>query len=431
MEPLVVWFLYANLAALGISAAGWLGERVLLWNRGPARLAWTLSIALSVAVPAAGLLWGEQLLTVAGLSGLDSTVTRGLLLLSGNEVAYTAGGEYELTGRYALWIAGGWTVASGLVIGWLVLSADRLRRARADWIERRGPDESYFLTPSLGPGVTGVLRQRILIPQWVLGLEPEERELIRAHETEHVSSGDNRLLAGGLAVLILFPWILPLWWQFYRLQTAVEIDCDRRVLAEVPDRRRYGELLIRVRSGSTLLPVAPFSRRDFHLERRIRSLFLGEVRGRGIRTAAASVLAATLLCVTLALPVPAAENNWSLLPLPPEAVKETLEPPLTPYDEHEVLLNGAEISRAVDRWYPDELRERGIEGEVGLMIHVTEEGSVDRVRLHDPSPRDAFNRAAKRVALLRRYRPARDDGAPTDVWLFTRVRFELPSPSAP
>lgn len=426
MAPLLVWFFYINLVALLLSLAGWLAERLLLsFGRG-ARIAWAASMLLTALVPVGALAVGEQFLTLGAISAVDQAIAEGLVAVSGQAVTYTPGGEYRLATDYHLWIAGFWVACTGLTLTWLSWSARRLRRASDDWLPSDGGEEDCYITPSLGPGVTGVVRQRILLPQWVMGLSAEEQEMILSHEREHIRAGDNPLLAAGFGLVVLFPWILPLWWQFRRMRVAVELDCDRRVVRQCGDPRRYGELLIRVAQGSTLLPVAPFSTRSSPLRRRIRNLFPDRGRRRHLTMTAAGLAMCAVVVITLALPVPTARANWKLLRLDVPVVRETISPDLSEYEEKPELLNPEEVSRAIERAYPEGLRERGVEGEVGLLVHITDRGTVDQVRLQDPSPHEEFNRAATGAAGIGQYRPAREQGRPVDIWAYVTVQFRIP-----
>ena len=426
MTPLVIWFFYINLAAVMVSLLAWLAEWVLLAYDRQVRWAWLLCILASVTLPLVAVLWGEQIVVVEGLSSVDDAVAETLLSVTGNEVIYTSAGEYRLTSDVGRLIQLIWAGATGVTVLWLLWSAGRLRAARSGWERATGEAQPYYVTSSLGPGVMGVLDQQILLPRWVLELDEEDRELIWLHESEHVRASDNRVLAVGLGLLVVFPWILPLWWQFRRLRVAVELDCDRRVVSRCRNWKGYGRLLIRVAEGSTLQPATPFASRRNPLRKRIRHLRPDHPKRRGLRSAGAGLLMPVLVLGGLALPVPSEPDNWTLNPLPFEALRGTLDPPRSGYDEHQELLNREEYERAVAELYPDELREQGTEGEVVLFLHVSDEGRVDVVRLDQPNRHDAFNRAAVSAARVRRYRPARKDGAPVGAWVFLTVRFELP-----
>lgn len=425
MTPLVIWFFYINLAAVIVTLLGWLAEWVLLAYDRRVRWAWMLCIVASVTLPLAAVLWGEQILVVDGLSSVDDVVAGTLLSVTGNEVTYTSTGEYRLASDVGRLIQIFWAGATGVTLLWLLWSAGRLRAASSDWERAIGAAQPYYVTSSLGPGVLGVLDQRILLPEWVLELDEEDRKLIWLHESEHVRASDNRVLAVGLGLLVAFPWILPLWWQFRRLRVAVELDCDRRVISRCSNWKGYGRLLIQVARGSALEPATPFASKENPLRKRIRHLRPDHPRGRGVRSAGAGILMSALVLGGLALPVPSEPDNWTLNPLPFEALRGTLDPPRSGYDEHQELLNREEYERAVQRLYPEELREEGTEGQVVLFLHVSDDGRVDVVRLDRPSSHEAFNRAAAEAARVRRYRPARKDGSPVGAWVFLTVRFSL------
>jgi TonB family protein len=96
--------------------------------------------------------------------------------------------------------------------------------------------------------------------------------MVLVHEGEHVRAGDPRLLAGALALLTLTPWNQLSWWQLRRLRAAMEIDCDRRVLAQERDPRRYGNTLLTVAAQITperSLGLAAFSESTHSLHSRI------------------------------------------------------------------------------------------------------------------------------------------------------------------
>lgn len=426
MAPLLVWFFYINLVALLLSLVGWLAERVLLGVGGEARVGWSASMLLTVLLPLGALILGEQFLSLGAVSAVDESITDGLVALSSQAVTYTPADGYRLATNYHIWIAGFWVICTGLTLIWLCWSANQLGRARKDWLRSGRGEDEFYLTSSMGPGVMGLVRQQILLPQWVLGLSPDEREMIFLHEREHVRAGDNPLLAGAFALVVLFPWILPLWWQFRRMRVAVELDCDRRVISQCGEPRRYGELLIRVAEGSTLLPVAPFAGRSSPLRRRIQNLYPSEGTARPVAAAAVCLAVCALLAAALALPVPTAEANWRLLRLDGPVLRKTISGNLSKYDEFPELLNSDEVSRAVARRYPQNLRRRGIEGAVGLIIHLTKNGLVDQIRLQKPSPHEEFNRAAREIAKIRRYRPARYEGTAVDIWAYVTTEFRLP-----
>ncbi len=73
--------------------------------------------------------------------------------------------------------------------------------------------------------------------------------------------------------------------------------------------------------------------------------------------------------------------------------------------------------------YPIELWDAGIEGETVVMVHVTDEGTVDSAFVATSSGHAAFDSAAVRGALAMRYQPAHHRGRRADAWVRLPVRF--------
>ncbi|HEY9225181.1 MAG TPA: M56 family metallopeptidase, partial [Gemmatimonadaceae bacterium] len=136
----------------------------------------------------------------------------------------------------------------------------------------------------------------------------DERALVLLHEREHLRAHDGRLTTAALIAVVSMPWNPALWYALRRLRTAIEVDCDRRVLRASPDVRRYGGLLVAVaqRAVGSSLAIAGFSERAAPLARRIHAMTISTSRRLSIRDAGVGVLGATALVA-------------SILVLPPEA----------------------------------------------------------------------------------------------------------------
>jgi TonB family protein len=109
--------------------------------------------------------------------------------------------------------------------------------------------------------------------------------------------------------------------------------------------------------------------------------------------------------------------------VPSESLIPSLDPPLQGFEELPELKNRRQVEAWFRRRYPPELRRRGVEGMVGVLIHIDREGRVDRVRMQGPSPYETLNRLAMELAEERRYRPARKDGEPVDNWFYIRMEY--------
>jgi bla regulator protein blaR1 len=130
---------------------------------------------------------------------------------------------------------------------------------------------SVYFAPDVGPAVVGLLRPRVVIPDWLAEASPSRQTMVIAHEQSHLSAHDPQLLTVALFLLVLMPWNLPLWWQLHRLRRAIEVDCDARVLREGLDCSQYGETLIDVsqRPSGYIASVAAMSESRSFLEERI------------------------------------------------------------------------------------------------------------------------------------------------------------------
>jgi hypothetical protein len=174
-------------------------------------------------------------------------------------------------GQVVLRVLLGLTVA-GLL--WHALAHARLRWRRRGWREASLDGVQLLVARRFGPAIVGVLRPRIVVPEWALSLPSEDRALLLLHELEHLRAHDAQLMWAARASAAVMPWNLPLAWQLARLRLAVEVDCDARVLRARPDARRYGTLLIEVARRTIGAPVAvtAFAERRSALRRRIECM---------------------------------------------------------------------------------------------------------------------------------------------------------------
>src|SRR6185312_8975898 len=88
-------------------------------------------------------------------------------------------------------------------------------------------------TSTMEPGVFGILRPVILLPEGIVDrLTPEQFGAVLAHELHHVRFRDNLTAALHMCVEALF-WFHPVvWWIGARLMDERERDCDEAVLKQ-------------------------------------------------------------------------------------------------------------------------------------------------------------------------------------------------------
>jgi hypothetical protein len=280
-----------------------------------------------------------------------------------------------------------------------------------------------WVSTDTGPAVVGFLRTRIVLPEWVLVGRPANREIVLAHEEEHVRAGDPRLLLGALLVSVALPWNLGVWWMWRSLRRAVEIDCDLRVLARGVDPRAYSRLLVEVTERGTAhrLTVAALSESSSFLERRVRLMLDAHSRGWWPRAVAASALAGLAIVAACRMeqpaqpPVPSTGATYALgeddaltkLPdtatvIPAESVAERGRVPLPSATEggSPRLGDSAELNPvqrmvllAVERYYPNVLTEKIPGGRVNLYFLADERGEMVKTGF-DTEPRSGSCSAA-------------------------------------
>lgn len=106
-----------------------------------------------------------------------------------------------------------------------------------------------------GPSVVGVVSPRIVMPPDDGRYSPEERELIRAHERQHIARGDPRAAALAAAFQTLC-WFNPLVHiAAHAMRLDQELACDAAVLARRPrDRALYARTLLKTQLAAQALP---------------------------------------------------------------------------------------------------------------------------------------------------------------------------------
>lgn len=294
------------------------------------RQLWTIAIAFAVLAPPAVLVWNARAQTSAtGLSEaigistsrLTSAVNSGrtvvrrtgafpvwmtptLSFLSARVKATVAASR--LNRRRLTVLLGAWTLLSLLMVTWLTAGIFHWRRAQRLWRRTTLDGVEVDVSPFTGPAVLGFLTHRIVVPAWATTMDPEHRQLVLAHECEHIKARDPERLLIAIAALALMPWNLGLWWCAARLRRAIELDCDSRVLRRFPNARAYGHVLLDVaargrNTGLIAIPMVGLLHPASQLELRLRAMT--RTRRAGYRSALAGGLAA-MLAVSAAFTAP-------------------------------------------------------------------------------------------------------------------------------
>ncbi|HEX6070007.1 MAG TPA: M56 family metallopeptidase, partial [Longimicrobiaceae bacterium] len=340
-----------------------------------------------------------------------------------------------------------WMSSSLLLLGGVLVGYARLWRRRGRWSERIVDGVPVLISDGVGPAVVGFLRSRIVLPEWAVQADSTRRRLILDHEQEHIAARDPVLLLLGLLALIAAPWNAALWWQVRRLRLALEIDCDARVLARHPRRAHtYGSLLLEMGRVVTAgpLPLTAFSEPASSLERRIRAMTAPHRSG--LRRLVPGLVAAALTMGSIAaIPLPPSltvAESWiasapstmldaeRVVPArevaestPDAAGHEAVQAP--PADTLHAHFRSAELRELVEREYPPELRQEGVEGWATVRFTIDPEG---RARQVEPVIADqpGFGEAALRVVNQLRFSPAVMAGEPVSEQVERfRIHFRL------
>lgn len=250
---LFAWMLYATLISVLFGIAAICAEHAARRLAGPSRLPWAGALLASSLLPWLPVRSTSGPPPPGGLGGGAVGVVEVVEIVSRGQPLL--GPTYLTLDRILLVV---WVGASLTLAAWVLLGTVATRRRVADWDVHCVAGQRVFVSRAVGPAVTGFVGGRIVVPEWLLGWEEELQRMVVGHEREHLRARDPGLRLFGIAACIAAPWNPALWWQRRRLELAIECDCDARVLREYPDRKRYGDLLLRVVRASRSSRPGPF-----------------------------------------------------------------------------------------------------------------------------------------------------------------------------
>lgn len=301
---MIAWMAYAALVGVMVSIGGLALERLSAAAGQPRRIVWLAALTLAVLIPPAGGWRKPATAPEAEIVAAEPAAAGGVVVgeLWSAIPALTAPRGIA-TGRIAAMAWGAGSLATLAVLaGVLALVAQGRRR----WERRTMCGTEVYLSRRFGPALVGIAKPEVVLPAWVVRLEPRAREAIIRHELEHARARDHLvLLCGGLAVAA-FPWSPAIWWMYRRLRAAVELDCDQRVLASGIGVADYGDVLLNAgcRSRGRWGFAPAMGQPESLLERRLKTM--SEKRrklnaGHAALLAAVAVGAVVVACDT---PVP-------------------------------------------------------------------------------------------------------------------------------
>lgn len=323
---MIAWMLYAALIGGVVATAGWAAERLAVSAGWPRRFVWLAALTLAVAIPVAGTI------AAARSAGSPSTVSPAAPVPA-EAVGAPSEGTWNLatlvplptgpdTVRAALALWGAGSLASLAAICTLLVLVGRARRR---WPRRWIDDADVYVSRSFGPALVGVVNPKVVVPAWVLRLKRRARAVIIRHEAEHAQTGDHlSLLYAGLIVAAL-PWSPATWWMARRLRSAVEMDCDQRVLGSGIAPADYGDVLLNAgtRSWSRWALVPAMTQPKSLLERRLRIMNEKKTKLNSAQALLLSALAVGALVVACDTPVPTQVQDALIEAMDEEAIVRT------------------------------------------------------------------------------------------------------------
>ncbi|WP_296598491.1 M56 family metallopeptidase [Phenylobacterium sp.] len=154
------------------------------------------------------------------------------------------------------WLVGAWALGALLSLGLLAWRQYSFGRSLGTLRREAGVYRSE--ARGVGPAVVGALRPRIVVPaDFEARFEPEERDVVLAHEQAHFRRGDplaNAMLALGQCLFWLNP-LVHVAAHYVRLDQ--ELACDAAVIARFPGaRKRYAEAMLKTQLAPMAAPLA-------------------------------------------------------------------------------------------------------------------------------------------------------------------------------
>lgn len=265
--------LYALLLSLLIGALALLLEWGLRRLQRPTRFVWAGAMMLMLSIPVIGILNAraemveparyapiraqlsdpEQLYrpapNTATISEIAPASLQSRLQDAFSTVVHTT---QNFDGR----LLGLWATCSAFLLGMTLYAMSEARRLRVGLGTQVIDGTTVLVSEALGPSAAGGTPGTIIMPRWVLSLEPSLRGLVLRHEQEHLAARDPLLLTAALFSIVIVPWHLALWWSWRRLRLAIEVDCDARVLRAQDSPKTYGQLLLLMTHHRSIPPLA-------------------------------------------------------------------------------------------------------------------------------------------------------------------------------
>lgn len=361
----LVFALAAHCAERGLRAAG-------LPTRGP----WIIASAAAVAVPIGQLL---ALLVSSPAPAFGPASVQALPITTMLTVGVVERFNPATVANLELVLLGLWLCASLAIGVRLFLASLTLERLTRTWRHGDVAGTPVWISERYGPAVVGLAEPEIIVPRSIASLPPQEQQLAIAHELEHIAGRDQWLVRGAALAVAAVPWNPFVWNAVRRLRSAIEIDCDSRVLRKTPNVDEYASLVLTVASWPRQSPSGALALGETvlaHLEHRLRLMTTKRASRQLVRAVLLLTGAITLAVYGCDVAVNIERPDRNEVHRLDRVVTTAVTTP-TPYFEFQVdkpvtIAPGSAAPR-----YPDILRQAGIEGEVLAQFVVNADGQAD------------------------------------------------------
>jgi bla regulator protein blaR1 len=251
------------------------------------------------------------------------------------------------------WLAAVVVIGMAARAGWMAAGLRQLRRLRLTATAWR-PLPAWYRGLAADAGVTaslatslqidsavtfGLRRPAILVPGRLLDApEPHQRAIV-AHELHHVARRDWVWVLAEEALRIVLWWHPAIWFALAEAQLAREEIVDRRTIAASGNRTGYLEALIAAAdpAPASALGFGPQFYRRRQLFTRVRRLLeeetMSKVRMLAVAAALAIAVPTTVLGVSAAVPLTAAQREIAPQDQPPPPPPPPPKPVASPRHE--------------------------------------------------------------------------------------------------
>ncbi|MGH7711094.1 MAG: TonB family protein [Gemmatimonadaceae bacterium] len=402
------------LASLAFVLAAHCAERGLRAVRRPTRVPWIIATAASAAIPFAQLL-ALSLSSPAPASGRD--VAQSLPLTTILTTVVTERFNASIVGHLESWLIGLWLCASVVMSVRLFLSTRALNRLAGSWRRSDIAGVRVWISQGYGPAVIGVHDPEIVIPRRIAELPLDDQRLALAHELEHIGALDHWIVRGAAVAAAAVPWNPLVWLAARRLRSAIEIDCDMRVLSKKPNVNAYASLVLKVASWPRESPAGALALGEpavAQLERRLR-LMTAERRSPHLASATVLVTGALALAAFgCDVAVNVERPDVSQVHVLDTVITTAVTTPSRKADAYfEFQVDRPVTAAPGSAWprYPNALRLAGVEGEVLAQFVVDENGRPDVATFKAlKSSHDLFAQAIRAALPAMQFVPAQVRG---------------------